>query len=311
MSLALIRVGREGDGHPFIERVRALTEDEASGYLGSIEHLQDYSRTRDLFDLVEHNIGAVRTSIAQHLDRGTSARRGVFHEGIKERQILQLSVINYLSAVRLYLDHRQTHLTRRYGPKSDELRVFNEARRSEHGSHPEYAFVYELRNFVQHCGMPLQAIRDHASIAPGEEGRERLVGCSKSQLLALFSDWTHSRPFILAQAEEFPLLPVLEVMRDCLSRVEATTSNAIMTTLWRDAKSVVRLVAECSSENAVGMVGRIDPRPEDPNKFDITFRRYPQSVLAWLGLIELTEGPPGFTIRKDRLSMDAPPEIVP
>ena len=216
----------------------------------------------DLPVLVNANLDDVRSEIARFEADHKRQPRGALNQDPTDRRVLQRVVINYLNAVRLYLDHRETHLSRRYGAEGAPLREFNAARRAQHATVAEYAFVYELRNYVQHCGMPLQALRAEQRLV-ASDGAERLdadiiVGCRKDDLLAEFDDWRYSRGFIESQPSEFPILPMLERMRDCLVVVETAAMNAIMRLLWPEAQLVCRLLAEATDDSRVGMVADIE-----------------------------------------------------
>jgi hypothetical protein len=223
-------------------------------------------------------------------------------------------VINYLNAVRLYLDHRQTHLSRRYGAASAPLHAFDTARREQHAAVAEYAFVYELRNYVQHCGMPLQALRAEQRLVE-VDGAERLdadtiIGCRKADLLAGFDDWRHSRGFIECQPAEFPILPILERMRGCLIVVETAAMNAIMLLLWPKAQFVCQLLAEATDESSIGMVADVDSSPSTAGHTSMRISSPPFAILQWMRLLEPTTGPPGYRINREHLSLAHAPTVI-
>ena len=80
----------------------------------------------------------------------------------------------------MYLDHRRTNLARHYGIQGGPLKAYEEAR-AEAAANPAFTFIWELRNFVQHCGMPLQVLRDRQRLVPDDASErvevEMLVGC--------------------------------------------------------------------------------------------------------------------------------------
>ncbi len=215
--------------------------------------------------------------------------------------------------MRLYLDHRQTHLTRRYGPSSPELAAFNESRRAEHVESPEYAFVYELRNFVQHCGMPLQVIRvGQRLVAEGNTERietETIVSCDRDQLLGLFADWRHSKSFIRSQDETFSIAPMLSAMLRSLERIEIATVKAIMPALWDDARFVTSILQEGCDVDATGMVGSPLPSKPIPEQFALSLKLPPFSILGWLKLVSLTDESPGYRPNTIALAWETPPQV--
>ena len=217
MALSIYRQERDvNSGADILAVVRHLSSNEEEDCRAAIEILSDFERNRDLLDLVAANLEAVREEFDAFELRAKTVRKGALVHDPNEHRRLQRVVLNFLNAVRLYLDHRQTHLTRRFGKDSPELRAFNDCRRSQHQRIPEYAFVYELRNYVTHCGMPLQVIRGDQQLVE-IDGREVLhanvmIGCNRDELLANFRDWNYSRDFIQSQQREFPILAQAPVL---------------------------------------------------------------------------------------------------
>jgi len=62
---------------------------------------------------------------------------------------------NLLSSIRLFLDHSEFAFKRKYGKKSEEVEAFKKYASEKYDSSFSYRFVYKLRNYVQHCGIPI------------------------------------------------------------------------------------------------------------------------------------------------------------
>ena len=63
-------------------------------------------------------------------------------------------MLNLLGAVRTFLDHAQTSVSRRYGGASEQLAFFKSLTAFQFDNVFSYRFLYKLRNYTQHCGMP-------------------------------------------------------------------------------------------------------------------------------------------------------------
>ena len=61
---------------------------------------------------------------------------------------------NFLYSIRTFLDHTETNLKRRYGKNSERFNDFKKACSEAYDNNFSYKFIYKLRNYVQHCGMP-------------------------------------------------------------------------------------------------------------------------------------------------------------
>lgn len=94
-------------------------------------------------------------------------------------------LLNYLSSVRTYLDHTETALKRRHGADSREATRFKKRCSAAFDGAFAYRFVCKLRNFAQHCGIPISHIVITSSMA---KAAELQVFTSREHLLTGF-DW--------------------------------------------------------------------------------------------------------------------------
>lgn len=67
-------------------------------------------------------------------------------------------LLNYLSSIRTYIDHSLLFLSREYGKESGQLIKFKKLLAFNFDNNFSYRFFYKLRNYAQHCGVPLDTI---------------------------------------------------------------------------------------------------------------------------------------------------------
>lgn len=312
--MKLWRVGRGENGVTSIESVRDLSEEEAEAYLRSCQHLHDFERARDMLLFVAESLEAFRAGIAEHRERMGIERTGPLNQDPRPRRRLQRLAVDFLNAMRLYLDHRQTHLSRRYGHESAVLAAFDGARRAVHDQEPVYRFAYELRNFAQHCGMPLQALRARQQLVRGEGGgtvlTEVFVGFSKQELLQEYDAWRHGRAFIDLQPDEFEALPVFEQTMRCLWKIEEAAVAALLPDLWRDAKRVSLLMQQGTDSRGVGLPAEIGTDDPSVGKSTIAFKAPPFAILSWLKFITMLNEAPGIRFNDAMLALHDPPQLT-
>ncbi len=75
-----------------------------------------------------------------------------FHPSIARH--LNRLTLNLLTSVRTFLDHTLSSFSHNYGKDSPQLNYYHEVTREEFDKHFAYRFMYKLRNYSQHCGMP-------------------------------------------------------------------------------------------------------------------------------------------------------------
>lgn len=67
---------------------------------------------------------------------------------------LSSALINFASGMRLYLDHQETSIKRRFGKDSQQAQRFTQVTATAYDGRFGYAFTYKLRNYCVHCGVP-------------------------------------------------------------------------------------------------------------------------------------------------------------
>jgi hypothetical protein len=111
------------------------------------------------------------------------------------------ATVNWLTSMRMFLDHEETQLKRRYGGSSTEFAAFKQATRDAYDGEVGYRFAYEFRNYVQHCGLPLNqvVIASPATPRPHVKQDVKLL-LDRDILLAQFSRWKHVKADLQAMA---------------------------------------------------------------------------------------------------------------
>ena len=95
-------------------------------------------------------------------------------------------ILGFLGSVRTFLDHAGTSISRRYGKGSEQFLYFKELTAYQFDNVFSYRFLYKLRNYTQHCGMP--PVSFAVNIVPGDE-LEIAPRFSRQGLLESYSEW--------------------------------------------------------------------------------------------------------------------------
>jgi hypothetical protein len=132
-----------------------------------------------------------------------------------DRRLLGESVmtatVNWLTAMRMFLDHEETELNRRFGETSPEFLAFKTATSVAYDGVVGYRFAYQFRNYVQHCGLPLAhiVVQPPSAANPYMKQAATLV-LDRDVLLNEFGEWKQVRADIEAMPSTFELMPLLE-----------------------------------------------------------------------------------------------------
>lgn len=134
---------------------------------------------------------AIQSSIAIAF---TTTRQANWPDPAESVFHLRRLLLNWLNSLRLFDDHNRAHIVRTYGNPSSELDAYKVARAAIYDEVPGYRFMFEMRNYAQHCGeVPVQAqIRQDAS------GNTLDISFDRDQLLHDFENWKRVRPDLKA-----------------------------------------------------------------------------------------------------------------
>jgi hypothetical protein len=191
-----------------------LTEAQFERYREALDRLHRLE-DRLTFRIVEQNFTQL-TTLHEYYDNFFSQVKG--KDRINERDAgfrLVVETMNWLTAVRLFLDHQETEYKRRHGRSSIQLGRLKFACRSAFDRSVGYRFTYKLRNYAQHCGLPLHSIHVRLSAA-GETGVRRIeFQLDRDDLLSEYLEWGSVKKDLKEMPPRFPLLPlVIEAMEE-------------------------------------------------------------------------------------------------
>lgn len=94
-----------------------------------------------------------------HVTLNSTVRRiNTYNEFSETFSVLNIRLVNLLTAVRLYLDHIPQHIKNCNLAQDKTNNPFKSRCAEEYDKHFEYRFMEELRNYVQHRGAPVQSV---------------------------------------------------------------------------------------------------------------------------------------------------------
>lgn len=134
------------------------------------------------------------------------------HDRVKLTRSLMSQIMNWLMAFRLYLDHQETYLKRRFGQNSQEVERFKLRTAEAYDEHIGYRFIYKFRNYVQHCGSPLSSVRVELPTDTLNNPFARQTAIfllNRDDLLAKYKEWgAVVTTDLRAMDPDFPLEPL-------------------------------------------------------------------------------------------------------
>jgi hypothetical protein len=157
-------------------------------------------------------------------------------------EALMSSTVNWLASMRLFLDHTETALKRRFGKSSPEVNRFKLATNSAYDEKVGYRFSYQFRNYVQHCGLPFSTIRvgkpDKAARTRARQSVELLL--DRDTLLREYDEWRHVKRDLEAMPSKFPLLPLASEAMEGLRDIYRELLDIRLSEALSDIQTLVR-----------------------------------------------------------------------
>ncbi|MCL5247544.1 hypothetical protein M4I21_17110 [Cellulophaga sp. 20_2_10] len=112
----------------------------------------------------------------------------IMKEPDSEKLKINTYLLNYLFSFRTYIDHLETLLKREFKTKPEILEEFKNLTGTLYDDSFEYRFIYKLRNYAQHCGLPIDIFEIKSSIIEDVYSVEIEIKFNVSLLLSKF-EW--------------------------------------------------------------------------------------------------------------------------
>lgn len=118
------------------------------------------------------------------------------------KRVMNVDLFNILSGFYFYLQYCETNFTRFFGKDSDELIFLKELFSKYFDNYFEYRFFYKLRNYVVHCGLPIQMVYNPFE-SPTKSNLAVLF--SKKHLLSAYKEWGKVKADLLNDEDDIPV----------------------------------------------------------------------------------------------------------
>jgi len=232
--------------------IQPLTEETYAAYRDAVEFVlarQDQASLK----LVIGNYTEFRALQASMAIVFTTTKQANWPDPAQSQFHLRRILLNWLNSIRLFDDHNRARIVRTYGDTSPELNAYKIARSEIYDEGPSYRFMFELRNYAQHCGeVPVQA-----QIRIDSAGSTLDLHFDRDELLSKFGNWKKVKADLESGPEHIGIdTPIEETM-------------AAVTKLAQAVAAIDMPKFKSSIEQVQDVLG---PPPEDTNLRTVIFR---------------------------------------
>ena len=208
-----------------IQQVVEISAAEFDNYLKAISTFRALSErsTHDLLQRHWHRLTSMRHFYA-NVERVGGSFRAIDRPSVAVTFMGE--VTNWLTTARMYLVSEEDSLSRTSRNGAEELKRYQSVCSEVFDSNASYRFLYNLRDYAQHCGPPLGGL---IVAATGNGGRTLELYISRSDLLMANFKWSrHARPLIESWPEQILLLPLLEEAMGGFRRIQDETLRILL-----------------------------------------------------------------------------------
>jgi hypothetical protein len=237
-----------------ITEIRDLSEKEYQDYKKASNSLFDFSKDQQLYTIVLLNYDDF-LNIIQKYTKEYAENPQLMNLLIMEKMVLNINrhILNFLSSVRSFLDHTETKLKRNYGAESDRYKRFKDACKKVYDTSFSYRFLSKLRNYSQHCGMPLGGLSLRSKEDPPYSGNiyhSLQAKFSRDELLT-YTSWGTIAKEISQLPSEFDIVPHIVQMMKCLEKINLVLIDDDLPELFKSAEFIEQLISPAQGKEGV------------------------------------------------------------
>jgi hypothetical protein len=245
-----------------VREVRTFSQSEADAYYDAAAQLRRYERDIFPYATLLQNYRELVETQKEYAKPTNQALFSSMRSGSQIALHLNRLIMNYLASFRAFLDHAETRFSRTFGRDSAEFRDLKATMALHYDGSFSYPFVYKLRHYAQHCGLPMGNLEAHATEdPPGSSNVRHQISVSfvRDQLLAGFDDWGRVKDQIAAKPEQWDISDDLGYAMTACTDVQATIFRLTVGPVIEPARLIESLRKEVPDSDAFVFVGTIEP----------------------------------------------------
>jgi hypothetical protein len=245
IKFVLANVTLPEPGHHHMETIRDLSYEEMSQFSKAQQSLGAFDLTYSLVEICEENYHAIE-DYYKELCAFRCGNQLDFHKIIIKWITLTL---NYLASYRSFIDHYETTLNRTDDPVNSTYKKFKDRTALHYDSHFAYRFLWNLRNYIQHCGLPACEWNFSEITEGSDKGKARVeIAYLRDGLLQDF-DWRKLKAEIESQPPKIDVMLLIRELHSSISDISRFVSILNFEKLQEHYYYLDNLLNEAISKN--------------------------------------------------------------
>lgn len=216
-QLGTVEVGK-------ITGLKKLSDNEYEEYKINLHILMEFSKKQHLFTILNLNYKELKNTLDKYL---VEYQNNQSINWIKMEEMYvdtNRLLLNFLSTFRTYLDHTESMLKGKYGKESENTKRFLTLCSEQFDNYFSYRFLYKLRNYTQHCGMPLGSLTINSK-AIDNKSKDIInylaIFFDRDTLLKNYDSWTVIKNEIEKLPTKIEITPFVDEVMECISKINS------------------------------------------------------------------------------------------
>jgi hypothetical protein len=155
-------------------------------------------------------------------------------------------LLNYLSSFRTFIDHQERVFAHISTPNLNWLAHFKEQSSVHYDDQFSYRFLWNMRNYVQHCGLPLGGFSIRGMT--NQEGKEEpffSIYFERDNLLKNYSGWKKAvRDEIALLPKEIGVMEHVRLLQGCIEELSKTVTEIHIHRLAENWNFIIGIIKE-------------------------------------------------------------------
>jgi hypothetical protein len=248
--------------HHEFKLIRPVTSSDMDIVNISMKKLADFGNCCTLYEICNKNYKSIlsyNVAIVDDFPLNRHRSPEYIEEAIQE---MNRFLLNYLSSFKTYIDHLTTRYTRLQRQGQSFLDDFKKLTAAGYDGNFPYRFFSKLRDYVQHCGLPLGSM--NISEYPDEKGYvviKVLISIDRDNLIS-YKKWGKVTPDLQSQPPKMELLPYLNGFQSQIQLINLAVSAFEISLVTDSLHTIDGLVREVQDKYPIGrpLIGRYEER---------------------------------------------------
>jgi hypothetical protein len=260
----------EKEGSLKIEKITSISKDNFDELFGNEKLMLDFLSISNLYQICRINSNELLKSITDFETKLIDKNLLIMADDVEKLNTNRL-LLNYLFSFRTYIDHLETFVKRTYGKNSDQTKEFKAITNKLYFENFAYKFFYNLRNYAQHCGLPIDIFEIQSSISNDKYSVKIIIGFNVENLITKFDDW---REPLKTQMKEYETLDLINNTNDFAKLIQEidTWAYNLLSTPIQLVKEKVKTLSDGKYQNTKNLCITYYDEPEKVFVVDSTFR---------------------------------------